>query len=96
MTMERSGIGSTSPPSCSLSVDGTLRVVRRVWTHSDTEFYGLYKGCTIHCEREDDEPRWWYIQVRYKDGGLLYDGYAPDEIETTEQAIAEAIRGACL
>jgi len=81
-----------------LSLDGKRRVIRKIHKYTATEFWGEYKNCTICCSRDDEETEGyqWYIQVCYKDSGLLYDGYAPDEVETTEQAVAEAIRGACL
>ncbi|KFC62766.1 hypothetical protein FF80_03333 [Devosia sp. LC5] len=60
-------------------------------------FRGTHKGATIEIERDHDIPgRKFYIRVAHADGGMMYDGYSPEGIETIAQAKAEAIRGACL
>lgn len=60
-------------------------------------FRGTHKGGEIEIQRDTDLPRrHFYIRVRWKDGGLLYDGYAPEGVTTMRQAKREAIRGACL
>lgn len=60
-------------------------------------FRGTHKGATIEIERDHDIPdRKFYIRVAHADGGMMYDGYSPEGIETMAQAKAEAIRGACL
>lgn len=67
-----------------------MRIIEqnRVW------FRGTHKGAEIAIEREPDHR--FYIQVRWKDGGLLYDGWAPDSVTTVAEAKREAIRGAGL
>lgn len=62
-------------------------------------FRGTHKGATIEIERDPcpgDADRKFYIRVRWKDGGLLYDGYSPEGVTTMAEAKREAIRGACL
>ena len=66
----------------------------RVLSQSSKHFYGTHKGGTLNIDREDDGR--FYIIVRWKDGGVLYDGWAPEEIDTMAKAKAEAIRGAQL
>jgi hypothetical protein len=58
-------------------------------------FRGTHKGGLIEIEREP--PKWrFYIVVYWKDGGRLYDGYAPETVTTMEEAKLEARKGACL
>ena len=63
-------------------------------------FRGTHKGATIEIERGCTEvldgTSHFYIQVRARDGGHLYDGYSPPGITTMAAAKREAIRGACL
>lgn len=60
-------------------------------------FRGTHKGCTVEIERDHDRPgRPFYITVTAADGGRLYDGWAPAEIQTMPEAKREALRGACL
>lgn len=65
-------------------------------------FYGTHKGCLINIEREKPvgDPDVWggkfYIQVRGKDGGYLYDGWSPAGVNTMAEAKREALRGAGL
>ena len=60
-------------------------------------FRGTHKGGEIEITRDHDVPdRHFYIIVRWKDGGYLYQGYSPVGITTMTQAKREAIRGACL
>jgi len=61
---------------------------------TEDEFHATHKGGEIFIEREDDGR--FYIIVKWKDGGSLYDGWAPEVIETMDDAIKEAVRGACL
>lgn len=66
----------------------------RVISKDREHFHGTHKGASLEIEREPDGR--FYIIVRWKDGGLLYDGWAPDEIRRMRDAKREAIRGACL
>jgi hypothetical protein len=59
-------------------------------------FRGTHKGATIEIERDHDMDRRFYIMVTWKDGGYLYDGWAPENITTMAEAKREARRGACL
>jgi len=90
----------------SLQVDGQKRVVRKIEKYTDREFVAQYKGREIHCWQDMDDPdtgqiRFYIIVTVNKDGpndGMIdYDGWAPEiGIDTIEDAVAEAIRGACL
>lgn len=66
----------------------------RIISKDRNHFYGTHKGADIYIEREDDGR--FYIRVRWKDGGLMYDGWAPPEVTTMRAAKAEARRGAML
>ena len=66
----------------------------RIIGKSRNHFHGTHKGGEINIEREPDGR--FYIQVRWKDGSYMYDGWAPEEIRTMKAAKAEAIRGAQL
>ena len=69
----------------------------RILEKSRGYFRGTHKGATIEIERDHDYPEHkFYIRVRWKDGGYLYDGYSPEAVVTMAQAKREAIRGACL
>ena len=60
-------------------------------------FRGTHKGATVEIERDHDIPaRKFYIRVTHADGGMMYDGYSPEGIETMAEAKKEARRGACL
>lgn len=62
-------------------------------------FHGTHKGADIEIERDPcpgDPDRKFYIRVRWKDGGYLYDGWSPAGVDTMAQAKRDAIRGACL
>jgi len=60
-------------------------------------FRGTHNGATIEIERDHDYPQHkFYIRVRWKDGGHLYDGYSPEGVSTMSEAKREAIKGACL
>lgn len=60
-------------------------------------FLGTHKGAEIEIASDGDIPdRHFYIRVRWKDGGYLYDGYSPEGVTTMAEAKREAIRGACL
>lgn len=66
----------------------------RTISEDERHFYGTHKGATLEIELDDDER--WYIIVRWKDGGYLYDGWAPSSVTTLKEAKAEAVRGARL
>ena len=66
----------------------------RTRSKSRVHFTGTHKGAEIHIEREPDGR--FYIIVTWKDGGHLYDGWAPREVRTMVAAKREAIKGACL
>lgn len=66
----------------------------RIINKSRNSFEGTHKGAHISIDRERDGR--FYIQVRWKDGGMMYDGYAPEEIRTMAAAKREAIKGAAL
>jgi ferredoxin-NADP reductase len=68
--------------------------VMRVISKSRKHFHGTHKGGEINIEREPDGR--FYIQVRWPDGGYIYDGWAPDSVRTMTAAKREAKRGACL
>lgn len=69
----------------------------RIIEKSRGYFRGTHKGGEIEIQRDHDHPdRKFYIIVRWKDGGYLYQGYSPKGIDTMAQAKKEAIRGACL
>ena len=69
----------------------------RILEQRSAYFRGTHKGAEIEIERDRDlANRKFYIRVRAKDGGYLYDGYSPEGITTIDQAKREAIRGACL
>jgi len=66
----------------------------RTISKSRTAFHGSHKGAVIGIEREDGGR--FYIRVTHKDGGYLYDGWAPETVRTMAEAKKEARRGACL
>lgn len=66
----------------------------RILAKTRTHFLGAHKGATVHIEKEPDGR--FYIMVTYRDGGHLYDGWAPKEITTMKAAKVEALRGAGL
>ena len=66
----------------------------RTLSKSRNHFCGTHKGAHIDIEREPDGR--FYIMVRWKDGGLLYDGWAPESIRRMADAKRQARRGACL
>ena len=62
-------------------------------------FHGTHKGATIEIERDPcpgAPERKFYIRVRWKDGGYLYDGWSPEGVDTMAEAKRDAIQGACL
>ena len=61
---------------------------------ADRYFHGTYRGCSVSIERESDGRI--YIIVKGLDGGSMYDGWAPDNVNTIDDAKREAIRGSCL
>lgn len=66
----------------------------RIITKSRKHFHGTHKGAEIEIEREANGL--FYIIVRWTDGGLLYDGWAPASVTRMGDAKKEAIKGACL
>jgi hypothetical protein len=66
----------------------------RIISASRNLFRGTHKGASIEIEREPDGS--FYIIVTARDGGHLYDGWAPDTVLNMRAAKAEAIDGACL
>ncbi|MBP1873507.1 hypothetical protein J2Z19_003222 [Ensifer adhaerens] len=69
----------------------------RILEKSRGYFRGTHKGATIEIERDHDfEEHRFYIRVRWRDGGHLYDGYSPPTVTSMADAKREAIRGACL
>lgn len=66
----------------------------RVLGKSKSHFSSTHKGASIEIEKEPDGR--FYIIVRHKDGGALYDGWAPETVRTMADAKREAVRGACL
>lgn len=66
----------------------------RIKSESSNHLEATHRGATIEIEREDDGK--FYIQVRWKDGGNMYDGWAPETVTTMSEAKSEAIRGAQL
>jgi hypothetical protein len=66
----------------------------RTLSKSRKHFCGTHKGAHIDIEREPDGR--FYIMVRWTDGCLLYDGWAPENIRRMPDAKREARRGACL
>lgn len=62
----------------------------------EPNYWGEYKGRKIHLSREN-RKRNWYIWVYELDGTLSYDGWWRDsEGKPIREAVAEAIRGACI
>lgn len=62
-------------------------------------FHGTHKGATIDIERDTapfDLERKFYIIVRGKAGGYLYQGCSPAGVNSMAEAKREAIKGACL
>jgi hypothetical protein len=61
-------------------------------------FLGTHKGAEIYIQRERDPgyESHWYIIVTGKNGGSLYDGWAPKHVVTMAEAKRRAIEGACL
>lgn len=66
----------------------------RVISKSRNHFHGTHKGASIAIEREKNGR--FYIIVTWKDGGRMYDGWAPEEIRNMRAAKLEAMRGACI
>jgi hypothetical protein len=72
-------------------------VSREDYQQEPQTFRGTHKGAEILIERDEVVAgRHFYITVTWKDGGKLYDGYAPENVTTMKEAKLEAIRGACL
>ena len=82
--------------------------IKKTFSETETEFHGEYKGYTIEIELEEigrragydyDKPETgFYIRVYNPEisFGTLYDGYAPEDIETMKEAKVEALRGSGL
>lgn len=62
----------------------------------DNSLYVEHLGYVIELSREDSDDD-WYIQVREYEGGHLYDGWWRDsEDKPIQDALGQAITGACL
>lgn len=60
------------------------------------EFQGRYKGFDLDLMRDGAHSR-WYIRVRDPRGCYAYDGWWADSYgKSLDDAIAEALKGACL
>ena len=82
--------------------------IKKTFKETDTYFHGQYKGYNIEIQLEEieppigydyDEPETrFYIHVQNPEVsfGTLYEGYAPEEVETMRQAKSEALRGSML
>jgi len=71
----------------------------RVLEKSRNYFRGSHKGGEIEIERDPcpgAPDRKFYIRVRWKDGGYLYEGWSPEGVNTMAEAKRDAIRGAQL
>lgn len=71
----------------------------RIIEKTRTSFRGTHKGATIEIERDPmpgNPERKFYIIVRWKDGGYLYQGWSPEGVNTMAEAKRDAIKGACL
>lgn len=66
----------------------------RIKTETADYFVGSHKGGSIEIDREPDGR--FFIQVRWKHGGYMYNGWAPDDVTTMADAKREAIKGAGL
>lgn len=96
------------PASYSLIIDGKKRVFRHVDVHTKTRFEARYKGfdISVYLDVEEDEDEddcapeecRYYILVCNPEisFGTAYDGWAPEEADTLEKAIVEALRGSQL
>lgn len=69
-------------------------VKMRILSERRGYFRGTHKGGTLEITCVPDGR--FYIIVLWKDGGALYDGWAPDHVRTMREAKKEAVRGACL
>ncbi len=62
-------------------------------------FRGTHQGGEIEIQRDPcpgAPERKFYIIVRWKDGGYLYNGWSPEGVDTMAEAKRDAIKGACL
>ncbi|SFG85327.1 hypothetical protein [Methylobacterium gossipiicola] len=66
----------------------------RIEQQSARHFWGTHKGAQIQIDREPDGT--FYIIVTTRNGGTLYDGWAPRDVVTMAQAKRQAVKGACL
>jgi len=89
--------------SLSLIVDGKRCIIRKVEEYTEEEFYGEYKGRTIHCFLDEEHTEYqqrptFYIQVQdIKSGMYDYDGWMDEDLgDTIDDAIKDGIRGAML
>jgi hypothetical protein len=63
---------------------------------AEPNYWGTYKDHKIHLSRESKKHQ-WYIWVYAPDGTLAYDGWwRNSEGKPIREAVAEAIRGACI
>lgn len=65
----------------------------RIISKNRAHFSGTHKGASIEIDREPDGR--FYIIVTAKDGGYLYDGWAPENVTRMSDAKKEAIKGSC-
>ena len=92
----------TKPKRGKAAAVGTLldRRVRRprvqTLVRETHEFQGRYKGFDLDLMRDGPFSR-WYIRVRDPRGCYAYDGWWADSGgKSLDEAIVEALRGACL
>lgn len=76
------------------------RLVSRILVNRNIEWdntlYSECDGYDYQIERDSNDDD-WYIQVRPSDSGYVYDGWWRDSAHRTmEEAVREAIRGACI
>ncbi|MFP5514082.1 MAG: hypothetical protein ACLGJC_13455 [Alphaproteobacteria bacterium] len=66
----------------------------RTISKSRDHFHGTHKGATVTIDREADGR--FYIVVTDHGGSSLYDGWAPENVTTMQDAKKEALRGSML
>lgn len=66
----------------------------RILEHRRGYLRATHKGSTIEIERDrGHHAKAFYITVTAPDGGHLYDGWAPDDVQTMDEAKREAFYG---
>ena len=78
-----------------IAVNGKDRIIRQIDVYNRNEFQGKYKGHLFYVWKEEDEDR-FYMQVWPEEQSFVCDGYCDELAQTINEAIAEAIKGACL